>query len=75
MNVTEEVIRRATKFLNYEGIEFVNRGVIGRKMDRKVEVIFPVVETLDPDIASVDPSDVRVWVYLHRDTVSLIEQM
>lgn len=75
MSFKEGVFERATNFLNHEGISFVNVATIGRKQDEKVEVIFPVIETLDLQVACIDPPDVRVWVYLGDDVVSLIEQM
>jgi hypothetical protein len=71
----EELIVRAANFLSQHGIEFVNTAKIGRESDGKIEVIFPVPETLDPDVAFVDPEDVRVWVSLGGDEVELIHQM
>lgn len=68
-------IARAAEFLSQQDIGFVKLGKIGRKEGPKVEVIFPVPETLDPNIAIVDPSDVRVWVNSDNDEVELIHQM
>jgi hypothetical protein len=71
----EELFRLAAGFLDQKGIGYVNDGKIGRKKDDKVEVIFPVPETLDPDVAFVDPEDVRVWVSLVSGEIELIQQM
>jgi hypothetical protein len=72
---SEELIARATTFLIKRGIGFVDNAKIGREDGGRIEVIFPVPETLDPDIAFVDPVDVRVWVSLSTDEVELIHQM
>jgi len=68
-------IARAAEFLSQQDIGFVQPGKIGRKEEHKVEVIFPVPETLDPNVAIVDPPDVRVWVNSDNDEVELIHQM
>jgi hypothetical protein len=71
----EELIARAADFLTQHEIGFVNAAKIGREEEGRIEVIFPVPETLDPDVAFVDPEDVRVWVELGDDKVELIHQM
>ena len=71
----EELIARAANFLNQHGIGFVEKPKIGREDGGRIEVIFPVSETLDADIAFVDPEDVRVWVALDGEEVELIHQM
>ena len=45
------------------------------KSGQKVEVIFPVAETLDPNVAVIDPPDVRVWVDQLSGEVELADQM
>ena len=70
-----DLITRAAEFLSQEDIGFIQPGKIGRKEGVKVEVIFPVPETLDPNIAIVDPPDVRVWVSSDNYEVELIHQM
>ena len=65
----------AASFLSGRNIGYVLPGRLGRKEGDRVEVIFPVPETLDPNVAVIDPSDVRVWVSLSRNAVELIQQM
>lgn len=73
--IDNELISTAAEFLRSQEIGFVEPGKIGRKDDVKVEVIFPVPETLDPNVAIVDPPDVRVWVHTGSKEVRLIHQM
>lgn len=70
-----EVIKLAEEFLASRDIGFVPSGIIGREDEGKVEVIFPVPETLDPNVAVVEPPDVRVWVIAESGVVELIDQM
>jgi hypothetical protein len=70
-----DVIKQAEDFLKSGGIGFVRPASIGRKNAGRVEVIFPVPETLDPSVAVVEPPDVRVWVNTDNGEVELIPQM
>ena len=70
-----DFLKKAEEFLEDHDIGFVRPGQLGRRQDHKVEVIFKVPETLDPNVAIVDPSDVRVWVSTESDSVELIHQM
>jgi hypothetical protein len=70
-----DFLKRAEEFLVNHDIGFVRPGQIGRRQDHKVEVIFKVPETLDSNVAIVDPSDVRVWVSTESGSVELIHQM
>ena len=70
-----DLIAKASAFLTKQDIGFVKSGKIGKKDVLKVEVIFPVPETLDPNIAIIDPPDVRVWVNTNNNEVELIHQM
>ncbi|WP_086932712.1 hypothetical protein [Agarilytica rhodophyticola] len=70
-----DIINLAKEFLTSRSIGFVSPSTIGREYKGKVEVIFPVPETLDPNVAVVDPPDVRVLVNLENQTVELIDQM
>lgn len=65
----------AASFLSERRIGYVLPGRIGRREEDRAEAIFPVPESLDPTIAVVDPSDVRVWVSLRDDSAELIHQM
>jgi hypothetical protein len=69
------LIMKAEEFLTNHDIGFVQAGIIGQKSKGKVEVIFPVPETLDPNVAVVEPPDVRVWVNAESGEVELIHQM
>ncbi|MET0027448.1 MAG: hypothetical protein ABW101_07395 [Candidatus Thiodiazotropha sp.] len=73
--LVQKLITRAAEFLSQHGVEFVDSPKIGREEDGRIEVIFPIPETLDPDVAFVDPEDVRVWVAVVGDVVELIHQM
>ncbi len=66
-----DYITIAAEFLSQQDIGFVQPGEIGRKEDLKVEVIFLVLETLDPNVAVVDPPDIRVWVNTKNYEVEL----
>jgi hypothetical protein len=70
-----EAIKQAEQFLSDQRIGFVSSGMIGRATGEKLEVIFPVPETLDPRVAVVDPADVRVWVNVKTGMVELIQQL
>ena len=68
-------LNQAESFLTSNNIGFVRPGIFGRRSGQKIEVIFPVPETLDPNVAVVDPPDVRVWVNTLNGEVELIQQM
>lgn len=70
-----DLIKLAEEFLANRDIGFVQAGIIGRENEGKVEVIFPVPETLDPNVAVVDPPDIRVWVTIESGEVELVDQM
>ncbi len=69
------LIIEAEKFLYNEKISFVKPGKIGVVENDRVEVVFMIPEALDPDVAVVDPPDVRVWVYTKTGKVEWIYQM
>lgn len=69
------VMNRAEAFLVERNIDFVRQGRFGDKSGQKVEVIFPVAETLNPNVAVIDPPDVRVWVDQLSGEVELAYQM
>jgi|688.fasta_scaffold382344_3 hypothetical protein len=71
----EKIIFLAERFLSGRNIGFVKPGTIGQIKGKKVEVIFLVPEALDPNVAIVDPPDVRVWVDEKTGIVELIPQM
>lgn len=70
-----QCIKAAEQYLQSRSIGYLPPGKIGRKEADRWEVIFSVPETLDPNIAIVDPPDVRVWVNSVDDFVELINQM
>ncbi|MGO4396473.1 hypothetical protein AB4Z46_34530 [Variovorax sp. M-6] len=70
-----QYLQLATEYLLSKGIGHLPPGKIGRKERHRWEVIFLVPETLDPEIACVDPPDVRVWVTPSVGAVELIDQM
>ncbi|BFM08578.1 hypothetical protein [Halioxenophilus aromaticivorans] len=65
------VKKLAEEFLASQDIGFVPPGIIGRKEERKIEVMFPAPETLDPKVAVVEPPDFRVWVNAESGVVEL----
>ena len=70
-----KVFLLARKFLTTRMIEFVDAPKLGQIVGDRLEVIFPVPEALDPNVAVVDPPDVRVWVDRGSGEVEIIEQM
>jgi hypothetical protein len=70
-----QCLEAAEQYLRSRNIGYLSPGKIGRKEAGRWEVIFPVPETIDPNVAVVDPPDVRVWVDSAADRVELIHQM
>jgi len=70
-----DLIAKAAGFLVKNDIDFVQPGKIGRDSGDRVEVIFPVPETLDPNVAVIDPADVRVWISKDGNRIELMHQM
>ena len=70
-----DYLKQAERFLNSQDIDFIYPGIIGRSDDGKIEVIFLVPETIDPQVAVTDPPDIRVWVNKMTGDVELIQQM
>lgn len=70
-----DYLKQAEQFLINNDVAFVKPGMIGRNDGIKKEMIFPVPETLDPNVAVVDPPDVRVLVNTVTGEVELIDQM
>ena len=74
-NMMNRLIIQSEKFLQHANIPFVRPGEFGEIENERVEVIFSVSEAQDPNVAIVDPPDVRVWVYIKTGMVELIQQM
>lgn len=70
-----QCLQIAEHYLRSHGIGYVPAGKVGRKEEDRWEIIFPVPETLDPNVAVVDPPDVRVWVTTSKGDAELIHQM
>lgn len=70
-----DCIKIAQQYLLSRAIGFLPTGKIGREEGDRWEVIFPVPETMDPNVAVVDPPDVRVWVSLSKGIGELVHQM
>jgi len=71
----DEIIQLAEKFLLSKNISFTYPVKMGRCIQEKQEIIFTDPLTLDPDIAVVDPEDIRVLVNKSTKEVTLVEQM
>ena len=69
------IINIAKQFLVSKNINFVEPGELGRLDGHKQEVIFLDPLVLDPNVAVVDPGDVRVWVNTQTKQARLVEQM
>lgn len=65
----------AKDYLSSQGVEYLPPGHIGQREPQRVEVVFQAPDTLDPDVAVVDPPDIRVWVSLNNGSAELIPQM
>lgn len=72
--IETEIFAHAEAYLIKRKISFVKPGNIGRKKNDRIEIIFLIPESLDPNIV-VDPPDVCVWVNIHTGRVTLIDQM
>lgn len=70
-----DIINIAKQFLISNKIDFVEPGSLGKLNGIEQEVIFLDPQTLDPDVAVVDPGDVRVLVNLNTKKVTLVYQM
>ncbi|MEJ5028989.1 DUF6881 domain-containing protein [Comamonas sp. MYb69] len=70
-----QCLQIAEQYLSSHGIGHLCPGTLGRQEPDRCEVIFLIPETMDPEIAVVDPPDVRVWVSLSSGLVKLIDQM
>lgn len=70
-----QILETAELFLKKSNIAYLSPGEIGEREGRKVEVIFMNPFTIDPEVATVDPPDIRVWVDIYNGTVDLIPQM
>lgn len=68
------LISQVERFLESKGIKYVGPGMIGRRDNGMVEVIFTIPEALDPNVV-VDPPDVRVWVNIDSGKIKIIPQM
>lgn len=69
------IVNIARQYLISKNIDFVGPGELGH-LDRNFqEVAFLDPQTLDPNVAVVDPGDVRVWVNLKTKQATLVEQM
>lgn len=69
-----QLIGYAEKFLNSKNIAFFKPGEIARRNSERVEIVFLIPETLDPDVV-IDPSDVRILVDIKTGYAELIPQM
>lgn len=65
----------AQKYLTARKIPFVTSAEFGEVDNDRVEVIFLTPEMLDPNVVTVDPPDIRVWVNRKTGEVELIPQM
>lgn len=74
MNETQ-CLQSAEKYLLSHGIEHLPPGMVGRREESCWEITFLIPETVNPEIATVDPPDVRVWVSIPDHLVELICQM
>ena len=70
-----DCIKIAQQYLLSRDIGYLPSGKVGRKEGDRWEIIFPVPESIDPNVAVVDPPDVRVWVNLSKGIGELIHQM
>ena len=65
----------ASKYLAERDIAYVQPGTVKQRSETLVEVIFLVPESLEPEVAVVDPPDVRVLVNLETSSLELVYQM
>lgn len=71
----ETIVNIAKKYLQKNNIKYLEPGELGRLDGHKQEVIFLDPQTLDPNVAIVIPEDIRVWVNIETEQVTLIYQM
>lgn len=69
-----QCLELAERYLTSRNIGFLRVGRVGTKEQNRWEAIFPVPESIDPNVAVIDPPDVRVWVTVEGH-VELIHQM
>jgi len=69
------IINAAKQYLSSKNIDFAEPGELGRINGNLQEVIFLDPLIFDPNVAFVEPSDIRVWVNIKTLQTSLIEQM
>lgn len=69
------IVNIAKQYLLNKNIDFVEPGELGRLDGHKQEVVFLDPLALDPNVAVVDPGDVRVWVNTQTKQATFVEQM
>ncbi len=69
------MINIAKQYLKSKNIDFLEPGELGRLEGYKQEVVFLDSLALDPNVAVVEPGDIRVWVNINTKQATLIEQM
>lgn len=67
-------IAYAAEYLTSQGISFCEPVSVVAIASDSVEVVFTVPEALSPEVAVIDPPDVRVLVHSSGST-KLVEQM
>ena len=70
-----DIINIARQYLVSKNIGFVEPGELDRLDGHKQEVVFLEPLVLDPNVAVVDPGDVRVWVNTQTKQATLVDQM
>lgn len=70
----DDAIKIAEQYLKEKKINYVLPGIIERRQEDKIEVVFLNPIALDPD-AVIDPPDIRLWVYVQTKNVELIYLM
>ena len=71
----EIVLNLAKEYLQNKNIKFVEPGEFGRLEKNNQEVIFLDPLVWNPNVALVEPGDIRVWVNLKTKKVTWIDQM
>ncbi|QVL55042.1 MAG: hypothetical protein KFB95_06920 [Simkaniaceae bacterium] len=74
MNKTT-IVNIAKQYLESKNIDFLEPGKLGRLEGHKQEVVFLDPQALDPNVAVVEPGDIRVWVNVNTKQAALLEQM
>jgi len=69
------ILNIARQYLKVKNIDFVEPGELGRLEGSKQEVIFLDPQIFDPNVAIVEPGDIRIWVDINTKEASLVEQM